>query len=209
MSADDRPFCCNCECVRRRRFEELASIRDDDAGIAEWSSCGLDVRFRYLHREWQERVLMVHCASTSAAAREPVHDSFLARRARHRGRLLPNGGREGNVARWDTTPLGGRRCNVSAIRAGRVRMGFMLRHYAVSVGFRSRHLASRLRAGGEVWLDALNGHCIASVLLRFSCWLRRRPRYFAMNHQARSGRQWCRQDCQICTRRGARACHTA
>ena len=37
----------------RRRFEEFATLRDDDAGIAGWSVSGLDVRFRHFVRAWQ------------------------------------------------------------------------------------------------------------------------------------------------------------
>lgn len=36
----------------RNRFEEFASIRDDDAGIAGWSSAGLDARMRRFAELW-------------------------------------------------------------------------------------------------------------------------------------------------------------
>ncbi len=37
----------------RNRFEEFASIRDDDAGIAGWSSAGLDARMRRFADLWR------------------------------------------------------------------------------------------------------------------------------------------------------------
>jgi ubiquinone/menaquinone biosynthesis C-methylase UbiE len=37
----------------RRRFEQFAALRDDDAGIAGWSSSGLEVRFRFFTSLWQ------------------------------------------------------------------------------------------------------------------------------------------------------------
>jgi len=36
----------------RNRFEEFASLRDDDAGIAGWSSAGLDARLRRFAELW-------------------------------------------------------------------------------------------------------------------------------------------------------------
>ena len=36
----------------RNRFEEFASLRDDDAGIAGWSSAGLDARMRRFAELW-------------------------------------------------------------------------------------------------------------------------------------------------------------
>lgn len=37
----------------RRRFIEFADLRDDDAGIAGWSTSGLDARFRFFRHLWQ------------------------------------------------------------------------------------------------------------------------------------------------------------
>ncbi len=36
----------------RERFVEFATLREDDAGIAGWSSSGLDTRFRFFRRLW-------------------------------------------------------------------------------------------------------------------------------------------------------------
>ncbi|MEP6997740.1 MAG: class I SAM-dependent methyltransferase [Betaproteobacteria bacterium] len=38
----------------RRRFIEFADLRDDDAGIAGWSTTGLDARFRFFRSLWQD-----------------------------------------------------------------------------------------------------------------------------------------------------------
>ena len=38
----------------RERFEEFAELRDDDAGIAGWSPTGLDTRFRFFTRRWND-----------------------------------------------------------------------------------------------------------------------------------------------------------
>jgi ubiquinone/menaquinone biosynthesis C-methylase UbiE len=37
----------------RSRFIEFADLRDDDAGIAGWSTTGLDARFRFFRSLWQ------------------------------------------------------------------------------------------------------------------------------------------------------------
>lgn len=41
------------EAASRTRFEEFASIRDDDAGIAGWSAAGLDARVRRFTGLWR------------------------------------------------------------------------------------------------------------------------------------------------------------
>ena len=41
------------ETAWRSRFEEFASIRDDDAGIAGWSPAGLDARMRRFTGLWR------------------------------------------------------------------------------------------------------------------------------------------------------------
>ena len=38
----------------RERFEEFAELRDDDAGIAGWSPSGLETRFRFFTRRWND-----------------------------------------------------------------------------------------------------------------------------------------------------------
>jgi SAM-dependent methyltransferase len=37
----------------RERFEEFATLREDDAGIAGWSLSGLETRFRFFRRLWK------------------------------------------------------------------------------------------------------------------------------------------------------------
>lgn len=37
----------------RKRFAEFAALRDDDAGIAGWSSSGLETRFRFFTSLWR------------------------------------------------------------------------------------------------------------------------------------------------------------
>ena len=55
MTKDDdrRPGNDTFEMAWRRRFEEFASIRDDDAGIAGWSPAGLDARMRRFTELWR------------------------------------------------------------------------------------------------------------------------------------------------------------
>ena len=50
---DDRTGDDAFEAAWRDRFEEFASIRDDDAGIAGWSSAGLDARMRRFIGLWR------------------------------------------------------------------------------------------------------------------------------------------------------------
>ncbi|MDP1652026.1 MAG: class I SAM-dependent methyltransferase [Rhodocyclaceae bacterium] len=163
----------------RRRFEEFAALRDDDAGIAGWSVPGLETRMRAFLRVWEEapqgnlwldagcgagtytrhlaqkglRVIGLdysHAATAKARERDTEHCMW-------------------GVADVTHLPL---RTNTFD---GAICFGVM---QALSEsGPAITELADRLRPGGELWVDILNTRCVANIWVRFSRWLRGKPRH--------------------------------
>jgi len=149
----------------RSRFEEFADARDDDAGIAGWSSTGLDARIRQFMRFWasprrkgcwldagcgagtysrllRDRGLQVVGTDYSfptlrkAMQRETVSASYVVADVRR----LPFA---------DSTFDG-------ALCLG-VTQALSRSDEAVSA------LAAVVRSGGEVWIDALNRWCVTNL----------------------------------------------
>jgi len=158
----------------RRRFEEFATLRDDDAGIAGWSSSGLDARFRYFISAWhgsaQGKVwLDAGCGAgtyaryfASQGAQVVGLDYCQPAAVKAKARDMWN-------CSWavaDVTRL--------PLRPGRfdgvLCFGVMqaLSDSAPAV----RELASQLQPGGELWIDVLNRFCIANIIEQLSRRLR-------------------------------------
>ena len=159
----------------RERFEEFASLRDDDAGIAGWSATGLAARVRRFLALWKaperagglwldagcgagtytrmlldarQQVVGVDYSQVTlrkAAARDLPGASFVAADVRH----LPfmAGQFDGALCLGVTQALAESQAAMTS-------------------------LGSVLAPGGELWLDALNGWCVIHVWGR----LRRRMR---------------------------------
>ena len=152
-------------------------MRDDDAGIAGWSSSGLDVRFRHFLRVWQgsphgKTWLDAGCGAGTYArclASQGVDvvglDYCLPAVAKARARDTVN-------CRWavaDVTRLPLKPCGFEGVLCFGVMQA--LEDSAPAV----RELAAQVGANGEVWVDALNGLCVANVFQRLSRWLRGKP----------------------------------
>jgi SAM-dependent methyltransferase len=164
----------------RERFEEFATIRDDDAGIAGWSSTGLEARVRRFRalctapRVAGGLWLDAGCGAGTYTrilldARQVVvgvdYSSVTLRKAATRNlqgalfvaadvRLLPF--RPG-------------------IFDGALCLG-VTQALAESDGA-IRSLAGALKPGGDVWLDALNGWCVIHVWGRLRRRMRGKPRH--------------------------------
>jgi ubiquinone/menaquinone biosynthesis C-methylase UbiE len=158
----------------RERFEEFATLRDDDAGIAGWSSSGLDVRFRHFLRAWEHSAhgknwLDAGCGAgtyarylASQGADVVGLDYCQPAAAKARARDTWN-------CRWavaDVTRL--------PLKAGGFDgvLCFGVMQALAESAPALRELAAQVGEGGEVWVDALNGVCLANALQRVSRWLR-------------------------------------
>jgi SAM-dependent methyltransferase len=161
----------------RKRFEEFATLRDDDAGIAGWSSSGLDVRFRHFLRVWEGKAhgkvwLDAGCGAgtyarylASRGADVVGLDYCLPAAAKARARDTWN-------CRWavaDVTRLPLKPGGFDGVLCFGVMQALADSAPAV------RELVAQVGEGGEVWVDALNGVCLANVLQRVSRWLRGKP----------------------------------
>lgn len=161
----------------RKRFEEFATLRDDDAGIAGWSSSGLDVRFRHFLRAWEVRThgkfwLDAGCGAgtytrylASQGAEVVGLDYCLPAAVKAKARDTWN-------CRWavaDVTRLPLKPAGFDGVLCFGVMQALTDSAPAV------RELVAQVGEGGEVWLDALNGICVANALQRISRWMRGKP----------------------------------
>lgn len=158
----------------RRRFIERGTLLEDDAGIAGWTSTGLQTRVRQFEKLWQEypgvrgewldigcgagtytrllhnqgySVLGVDYSTPSLSkARERSPDGMHWLAANIHGMPLPDGYAQGVLC-------------------------FGVIQALDSSGQALREIARVVRTGGEVWIDALNEDCLPT---RWSEWRRRR-----------------------------------
>jgi SAM-dependent methyltransferase len=155
---DSAPF----EAAWRSRFEEFATIRDDDAGIAGWSSSGLAARLRRFAGLWSQRPAGEQWLDAGCGAGTYT-------------RLLRDGGVD--VIGVDYSPLtilkararspGGIDYVVADVRAlpfaasafdGTLCFGVM---QALGRAEPALCELARLTApGGQLWVDALNRWCV-------------------------------------------------
>lgn len=161
----------------RKRFEEFATLRDDDAGIAGWSASGLEVRLRHFFRAWEclahgKNWLDAGCGAgtyarylASRGADVVGLDYCLPAAAKARARDTWN-------CRWavaDVTRLPLRPGGFDGV------LCFGVMQALADSAPALRELAAQAGADGEVWVDALNGYCVANVLRRMSRRLRGKP----------------------------------
>ncbi len=179
MPSDRPPVRPTFENAWRQRFEEFAAVRDDDAGIAGWSTQGLETRMRAFRRVWPgaragSLWLDAGCGAgtytrylATRGLRVVGLDYSLVTAAKAKARDSAN-------CMWgvaDVTRLPLRpECFDGVICFGVVQ--------ALSGSDPAiRELAAQLRPGGQVWVDALNAHCVANIGVRFSRWLRGKPQH--------------------------------
>ncbi len=158
----------------RKRFEEFATLRDDDAGIAGWSFSGLDARFRRFAGVWQESAHGRFWLDAGCGA--GTYSRYLASRGADVVGLdyclpavLKAKARAAWSCRWavaDVVRLPLKPGSFDGVLCFGVMQA--LADSAPTV----RELAAQVAEGGEVWLDALNGYCVANALQRLSRWLR-------------------------------------
>jgi ubiquinone/menaquinone biosynthesis C-methylase UbiE len=161
----------------RGRFEQFATHRDDDAGIAGWSASGLDARLRHFARTWPgakpgDLWLDAGCGAGT-------YSRFLAKQGLQvigldyslptivKAKQRTTADIQWSVADITQLPLKG-----SAFD-GVLCFGVMqaLANPEPAV----REMARTLRSGGSVWIDALNTWCLPHLIERVTRRLHHRP----------------------------------
>lgn len=161
----------------RKRFEQFATSRDDDAGIAGWSEFGLHVRLRRFAREFsysspRGRWLDAGCGAGTYSrflASEGLQvlgldyclPAAIKAKARGTGTCL--------WAVADVTRLPLRPGGFDGV------LCFGVLQALTNSGPAVHELAGQVASGGELWIDVLNGACIANLIERFSRKLRGKP----------------------------------
>ena len=179
MPSDQSPGRPTFENAWRKRFEEFAAVRDDDAGIAGWSSLGLETRMRAFLHFWPgaragELWLDAGCGAgtyTRYLAMQGLRvvgvDYSLVTAIKAKARDTAN-------CMWgvaDVTRLPLRPGCFDGVICFGVMQALSQSGPAIS------ELAAQLRPGGRVWVDVLNAYCVANMWVRFSRWLRGKPRH--------------------------------
>lgn len=153
----------------RRRFEEFGLEQDDDAGIAGWSETGLQTRLRNFARYWQPDAdgalwLDAGCGAGSYARvmvtsrqRVVALDYSLPSLLKARQRF------QADALVWvagDVTALPLRTDSYDGAVCFGVLQSLSSPTRAIS------ELARVVRPDREVWIDALNAHCLPNLLER-------------------------------------------
>ena len=173
MSAGDKTF----ERRWRERFESFARAHADDAGVAGWSPTGLAARLRHFRRRWRPGALGALWLDVGCGA--GTYARFLAGRGarvlgldyslpsvrhaeRHGGERLAWG-----VADVTRLPL------ADGAADGALCFGVLQALATSDAAVAS--LTRALKPGAELWLDALNAHCLPHLVERAARRLQGRP----------------------------------
>ncbi len=148
----------------RTRFEEFAELRDDDAGIAGWSATGLDARVRRFLRLWKPssigRWLDAGCGAGTYTA-------ILRQRGLEVVAVDYSLPTLRKAALRDLDVLGLLAADVRRLPFGDDQFDGVL-CFGVSQALADsqpaiQELARQVKAGGELWVDALNRWCFANI----------------------------------------------
>ena len=148
----------------RTRFEEFAELRDDDAGIAGWSSTGLDARVRRFLSLWKSsatgRWLDAGCGAGTYTA-------ILRQRGLQVVAVDYSLPTLRKAALRDIDPLGLLAADVRRLPFSDERFDGVL-CFGVSQALADsqpaiQELSRQVKAGGELWVDALNRWCLANL----------------------------------------------
>ena len=161
----------------RRRFEGFAHSNDDDAGIAGWSSTGLETRLRYFARFWDDRQpqtlwLDVGCGAGTYTRFLAAHkikvvglDYSLPAITKAKARDVQSN--YWGVADVKNLPL--KSNTFDGVLCFGVMQALTDSTPAVSDLYRV------VKPEGCVWLDALNAWCLPHLLGRLLRWASKRP----------------------------------
>jgi ubiquinone/menaquinone biosynthesis C-methylase UbiE len=173
------------------RFQGFAESKEDDAGIAGWSSSGLECRFRFFSRVWKEGAAGSRWLDAGCGA--GTYTRFLAGRGLWMvgsdyslPTLRKAAQRDSCGIRWvlaDITHLPLRPGAFSGVLCFGVMQALADSRPAV------REMAEVVQPGGEVWVDALNAWCLPNLGERMRRRLRGVPMHLRYEYPGRLRRQ--------------------
>jgi len=148
------------------RFKQYANLRDDDAGIAGWSETGLITRFNYFSRLWTCRCagsiwLDAGCGAGTYSRHLQGEGCAVIGLDYSLGAVLKARERSPERLNWivgnaKMLPINSRMLD-GAICFGVTQA---LSESEILI----QELIRVVKPGGQVWIDALNGRCIPSML---------------------------------------------
>ena len=161
----------------RNRFRQFAKSNDDDAGIAGWSSSGLETRLRYFKREFGEAPksgiwLDAGCGAGTYtrflnSGEGQVIGVDYSYESVSRARQRPSKGILWTVADAKSLPF--RRETFDGVLCFGVVQALSDSEPLIS------SLTSVTRENGTVWIDALNGWCLPNLWERLKRYIQQRP----------------------------------
>ena len=167
----------------RRRFERYAGMRDDDAGIAGWSTTGLAARVRHFARNWGGAAPGSLWADLGCGA--GTYTRMLAGQGLrvvgtdYSGPTLAKAASRGGAVGWvqaDVTRLP----FASGALDGALCFGVMQALSSSVPAF--AEIARVVRPGGQLWVDALNRWCLPHLTAML--WRRLRGRAYHLRYES-------------------------
>jgi SAM-dependent methyltransferase len=167
----------------RRRFERYATVRDDDAGIAGWSTTGLAARVRHFERHWAGAATGSTWADVGCGA--GTYTRVLADKelnvigADYSAQTLSKAALRGGAFAWvlaDVTQLPFAPESLDGVLCFGVTQALSSSERALL------ELARVVRPGGQVWIDGLNRWCAPHLLA--ALWRRLRRRGYHLRYES-------------------------
>lgn len=179
----------------RRRFSRYASTHDDDAGIAGWSKTGLEARYLYFVKAWLNHNrgrqtegnvwLDAGCGAGTYVRFLTEHGCDVIGMDYSPASIVKARARTDSSVIWlvaDVRRLPFKQQTFDGALSFGVTQALAQSDALVA------ELASSVRDGGQVWVDALNAWCLPNLWDSIKRWLRRRPlhvRYESPGHLRR------------------------
>lgn len=166
----------------RKRFEKFAAKAIDDAGVAGWSPTGLETRLRCFTYLWEQHSYFKNELWLDAGCGAGTYSRRLADQGIQvigMDYSLPalQKAREKNAdgsIHWcaaDATKLPVKPESFDGALCFGVTQALSQSKEVIA------QLATCIKPGGEIWIDALNGKCLPHAWERFIRWIGRRPRH--------------------------------
>ena len=154
----------------RAAFQRYALLNDDDAGIAGWSTSGLEARVRLFRRCWTSdpagaRWLDIGCGAGTYTRLLRAQGLFVVGIDYSVPTLLKARARGADGIHWLAADVG-RLPLEDGVWDGALCFGVLQAVPSSAVALRS--IAAALKPGGRLFVDALNGQCIPTRVADFA-----------------------------------------